>query len=221
MQKSKYVLLMVVVVLGLILAACGGPAPTPQVVEKEVVVTKEVVKEVKVTVEVAKEVEKIVEVTPAPLPDRVQIYWYIGLGAGAQPAQIPPEKEFVDKFNKSQTEIQLIPIIVDNKFAGDNLAAQLAAGNAPDIVGPVGTEGRASFPGAWADLAPMVKQFNYNVADIDPAFMDFYKVEGKLEGLPFAIYPSALFYNKDLFKEAGLATPPQKNWRQVQVARWH
>jgi multiple sugar transport system substrate-binding protein len=40
--------------------------------------------------------------------------------------------------------------------------------------------------------------------------MDFYKVEGKLEGLPFAIFPSAVFVNKDLFKEAGLALPPQK-----------
>jgi multiple sugar transport system substrate-binding protein len=151
--------------------------------------------------------------TDAPLADRVQVYWYIGLGAGSKPEQIGPEKTFVDKYNSTQGAkdgIQLIAIIVDNKYASDNLTAQLAAGNAPDIVGPVGTEGRASFPGAWLDLEPLVKQFNYDTSDIDSAFLDFYKVEGKLEGLPFAIYPSATFYNKDLFDQAGLAYPPQK-----------
>ena len=136
--------------------------------------------------------------------------WYIGLGAGSQPAQIPLEKAFAEKFNKSQDKIQLIPIIVDNKYARDNLTAQLAAGNAPDIVGPVGTAGRAAFPGQFADLESLMKKANYDPGDIDQAFLDFYKVEGKLEGLPFAIFPSATFVNKDLFKEAGLALPPQK-----------
>jgi multiple sugar transport system substrate-binding protein len=147
--------------------------------------------------------------TAEPQADRVQVYWYIGLGAGAQPAQIPLEKEFAEKYNASQDEIQLIPIIVDNRFARDNLTAQLAADNAPDIVGPVGTAGRAAFPGAWLDIQPLVEQFNYDMSDIDPAFLDFYEVEGKLEGLPFAIFPSAVFVNKSLFDEAGLPYPPQ------------
>jgi multiple sugar transport system substrate-binding protein len=86
----------------------------------------------------------------------------------------------------------------------------LAAGNAPDIVGPVGTAGRAAFPGQFADLQPLMKAANYDPGDIDKAFLDFYKVEGKLEGLPFAIFPSATYLNEDLFKEAGLNLPPQK-----------
>jgi multiple sugar transport system substrate-binding protein len=40
--------------------------------------------------------------------------------------------------------------------------------------------------------------------------LDFYKDEGKLVGLPFAIFPSAVYVNKTLFDEAGLAYPPQK-----------
>ncbi|MEP7359297.1 MAG: extracellular solute-binding protein, partial [Anaerolineales bacterium] len=190
------------ILAGLILTACA-----PQTIVQTQIVTQpaQVVVETK---EVP--VTQIVSPTDAPQTDRVQIYWYIGLGAGSQPAQIEPEKAFVDKFNKSQTEIQLIPIIVDNKYASDNLTAQIAAGNAPDIVGPVGTEGRASFPGQWLDLEPLVAQFNYDTSDIDPAFLDFYKVEGKLEGLPFAIYPSVLYFNRALFDEAGLAYPPQK-----------
>jgi multiple sugar transport system substrate-binding protein len=155
-------------------------------------------------------VTQVVQETAAPIADRVQIYWYIGLGAGSQPAQIPLEKEFVDKYNASQDHIQLIPIIVNNPQAQANLTAQIAAGNAPDIVGPVGTAGRAAFPGAFLDLEPLIKEFNYDTSDIDPAFLDFYKAEGKVVGLPFAIFPSMVYVNKDLFDEAGLAYPPQK-----------
>jgi len=200
-MKQSFVLASLVVVVATVLAAC---APAPAAAPAPVVVTAPPVKE---TVVVQ---QTVMAPTAAPLPDRVQVYWYIGLGAGAQPAQIPPEKEWVDKFNKSQKEIQLIPIIVDNKYARDNLTAQLAAGNAPDIVGPVGTAGRAAFPGAFLDLEPLVNEFKYDTSDIDPAFMQFYKVEGKLEGLPFAIFPSMMFVNVDLFKEAKLDLPPQK-----------
>lgn len=106
---------------------------------------------------------------------------------------------------------------MDNRYARDNLTAQLAAGNAPDIVGPVGTAGRAAFPGQFADIAELMKKASYDPGDIDPAFLDFYKVEGKLEGLPFAIFPSAIFVNKDLFDQAGLPYPPQ-TW--VRSTHW-
>ncbi len=203
MKRTTLALFSLVIVLSMILGACATQAPaTPQTVTvKETVVVKET-QQVQVT--------QVVAATPEPMKDRVQIYWYIGLGAGSQPQQIPAEKAFADKFNASQKDIQLIPIIVDNKYAKDNLTAQLAAGNAPDIVGPVGTAGRAVFPGAWLDLAPLVKETNYNTSDIDPAFLQFYQAEGALQGLPFAIYPESVYVNKDLFKEAGLDLPPQK-----------
>ena len=203
MKHSFKVVLGVVLIVGVLLAACA-PAAAPAPVVQTVVVTKEVEKVV------TQEVVKTVEVQATPAPDRIPVYWYIGLGAGSQPAQIPLEKAFVDKFNASQTEIQLISQIVDNRYARDNLTAQLAAGNAPDIVGPVGTAGRAAFPGQFFDIAELMKKANYDPGDIDPAFLDFYKVEGKLEGLPFAIFPSAIFVNKDLFDQAGLPYPPQK-----------
>jgi multiple sugar transport system substrate-binding protein len=204
MRKTLFYLASLLAIISMV-AACGG-AGTP-VVQTVVVKETAVVKETSV-VTVKETAEPLA--TAVPQADRTQIFWYIGLGAGAQPAQIPLEKAFVKKFNDSQKEIQLIDVIVDNRYARDNLTTQLAAGNAPDIVGPVGTAGRASFPGAFLDLQPLVEKFKYDVTDIDPAFMDFYKVEGKLEGLPFAIYPSAIYVNKTLFDEAKLAYPPQK-----------
>lgn len=182
-----------IMVLSMVLSACGTATPTAAPATEAVAPTAQPA----APVDVAK----------------VQIYWYIGLGTGSQAAQIPQEKAWVDNYNATQGAadgIQLITIIVDNKYARDNLTAQIAAGNAPDIVGPMGTEGRGYFPGGWLDLQPMVAEFNYDISDIDPAFLEFYKDQGALVGLPFAIFPSAVFYNKDLFDQAGLAYPPHK-----------
>jgi len=195
-MKRSFVTLVILVGLGILFAACQPATEAPPAATQAPAAA------------VVASATPLTQPTDVPRADRVQIYWYIGLGTGSQAAQIPQEKEFVEKFNASQDEIQLITIIVDNKYARDNLIAQVAAGNAPDIVGPMGTEGRGWFQGAWLDLQPLVDQFNYDVSDIDPAFLEFYKDQGELVGLPFAIFPSALFYNEDLFDEAGLAYPP-------------
>ncbi|MBX3048897.1 MAG: extracellular solute-binding protein [Anaerolineales bacterium] len=195
MKKQFQVLFSLLLVGAFVLGACAAPAAATSAPAEETN---------------GEEETGVLEPVAEAQADRVQIYWYIGLGTGAQPDQIPKEREWVEKFNASQDRIQLIMIVVDNRFARDNLTAQIAAGNAPDIVGPVGTEGRGFFPDAFLDLQPLVDQFQYDTSDIDPAFLEFYKDQGSLVGLPFAIFPSAVFYNRDLFDEAGLAYPPHE-----------
>jgi multiple sugar transport system substrate-binding protein len=195
---------------GMMLAACAQPTPAvvEKIVEKPVEVVKEVVKEV--PKEVVKEVVKEVA---APVKDRIPIRWYVGLGTGSDKDQIPVQKAFEDKFNKSQDEIELRVEIVTNgggTIARDNLKAQIAAGNAPDIVGPVGKYGRAQFKGAWLDVDPLIKENNIDLTKIDPALIEFAKDEGVLVGLPYALFPSFTFFNKDLFDEAKLPYPPQE-----------
>lgn len=141
--------------------------------------------------------------------DKVQIRWYVGLGAGTDAPLIEAQQAIVDEFNASQDEIELLLEIVDNNSAYDVLGTQIAAGNAPDIVGPMGIRGRASFPGAWLDLTPYIEANDFDLTDFDPALVEFYRVEGEGQlGLPFAVFPSFLLYNKDLFDEAGLPYPP-------------
>jgi len=143
--------------------------------------------------------------------DRVQIRWFVGLGTGTDIEVRKPQEEFVAKYNASQNEIELILEIVDADNARDVLSTQIAAGNPPNIVGPMGIKGRAAFPGAWLDLQPFMDQVNYDVTDFDPALIEFYRLkdQGQL-GIPFAVFPSFLYINKDLFDEAGLPYPPQE-----------
>lgn len=150
--------------------------------------------------------------TAEPLkPGQVEIRWFIGLGTGTDPEQLTAEQEVVDAFNASHPDIRLVTEVVTYEAAFDQLATELAAGNPPDIVGPMGVDGAESFHGQWLDLDPLIKKYNYDLTQFDQGAVNFYKTggEGQL-GIPFGIYPSVMYYNKSLFDEAGLNYPPHK-----------
>ncbi len=149
-----------------------------------------------------------------------KLTWYIGLGAGADADVIVKEKAWAANFNKTQTDACLSLQVVHNPESYDTLKAQIAAGNGPDIVGPVGKAGRASFQGAWADISPLATASGFDLSKYDPALIDFTKDEGVLVGIPFALFPSMLFYNKALFDEAKLPYPPHKVGEQYQGKDW-
>lgn len=141
--------------------------------------------------------------------DPVTIRWYVGLGAGTDAPTIAGQEAVVAAFNEAHDDIELVLEVVDNAQAYDVLNTQIAAGNAPDIVGPMGVRGRASFPGAWLDLAPLIESTGYDLSDFDPSLVEFYHIadEGQV-GLPFAVFPYFMMYNKELFDEADLPYPP-------------
>lgn len=139
---------------------------------------------------------------------QVQVRWFVGLGAGTDEPLFVAQRAIVDEFNASQSDVRLVLEIVDNNQAYDVLATQIAAGNAPDIVGPMGIRGGAAFPGVWLDLEPLIEATNYDLSDFDPAMVDFYRTDDGVIGIPFAVFPSYITYNKALFDEAGLPYPP-------------
>jgi multiple sugar transport system substrate-binding protein len=147
---------------------------------------------------------------PSAAGGRTVVKWYVGLGTGGNPQQIGVQKAVVDAFNNSQSSIYLTLQIVDNRVASTTLATQIAAGNTPDIVGPVGTVGRATFDGDWLDLSPLIQANNFDMSVYDQAVVQNYNLPGQGQiGIPFAVYPSYIYYNKDLFDEARLPYPPQ------------
>src|SRR4029078_3491936 len=86
-------------------------------------------------------------------------------------------------------------------------------GNGPDIIGPVGVEGLNLFSDQLLDMAPLIASTGYEPTGVYSALIDFFNSlgqDGATVGLPFAVYPSFIFYNKDLFDEADLPTPPTK-----------
>jgi multiple sugar transport system substrate-binding protein len=222
MKKRWMYILSFVIVFSMFLAACQPAAEVPAVeepsLEEPVVVVEEPVVE-----------EPVVEepVVEEPAGEKVRLRWFVGLGAGSDEGTFAPQQAVVDEINAAQDDFELVLEIVDNDVAYDTLATQIAAGNAPDIVGPVGIRGRDTFFGAWLDLQPYIDQYDYDLSDFDPTLVDFYLVqeEGQL-GIPFGIFPSFMIYNFDLFDEAGLAYPPAQYgepyvWPDGTEAEWN
>jgi multiple sugar transport system substrate-binding protein len=139
-----------------------------------------------------------------------EIRWYCCLGGGDAPEQVTVEKKVVEEFNSSHPNIHLTFEAVPYAGANDALATEIASGNGPDIVGPVGIGGANAFHGQWLDLGPLITQTNYDLSGFPQDAVNIYKLDEGQVGIPFAIYPSVLFYTKSSFAEAGLAEPPHK-----------
>jgi multiple sugar transport system substrate-binding protein len=143
--------------------------------------------------------------------DRVTVTWFVGLGTGTNPEQQEAQNQVVADFNASQSEIELvINVAASNDAAYDALTTLVASGNAPDIVGPVGFSGANLFPGSWLDLQPLVDATGYDLSVFPESLVSLYQAPEGLVGIPFGVFPSFVYYNRDLFDEAGLNYPPQE-----------
>jgi multiple sugar transport system substrate-binding protein len=141
----------------------------------------------------------------------VTVRWFVGLGTGGEPEQQDRQNAVVEEFNNSHDDIQLEIEIVDNEIAFDTLSTQIAAGNAPDIIGPVGIRGVNAFTGQFLDLEPLVEDTGFDLSAYPEEQVEFWREpDGTLTALPFAAYPAYLWYNTALFDEAGLEYPPHE-----------
>lgn len=126
-------------------------------------------------------------------------------------------REVVDNYTKLNPNVVRV---VYKKIALENyqkeLLDALAAGQGPDIFLISN-----SWVPAFADKiipAPsvmdpkIISQQKFNSNFVDVAAEDFID-QGKIYGVPLSVDSLALYYNKDLFNQAGIATPPE-NWNE-------
>jgi multiple sugar transport system substrate-binding protein len=201
MRKMRYLLILLLLVTGLMLVACGGaeeeePAPADTTAtEPEAAATEPAAVEPAAT-------------EPAEAMETVQIRWFVGLGTGTDANQIPVQEEVVSDFNASQDGIELVLEVVPYDSARDALSTQIASGAGPDIIGPVGWGGSNGFYGQWLDIGPYIESSGFDTSVFDPALVDSYQTEEGQVGLPFAVFPAAVYYVPAYFDEIGLAYPP-------------
>ena len=112
------------------------------------------------------------------------------------PSQIPIEEEVVKKFNESQDEIELVLEIVPCNVATDTLSTQIASGNGPDIIGPVGWDGSNAFYGQWLDLTPLIEKSGFDTRSLDPALVSTCIRPRKAPGrsCPSPVFPRSSCY---------------------------
>jgi multiple sugar transport system substrate-binding protein len=88
--------------------------------------------------------------------------------------------------------------------------AMIAAGEALDVWSPNwGGDGFASDRnrGLLMDLTPLIERDQFDTSVFIPEVLQIYQSEGKTWALPFLTTGSYLFYNMDIFDEAGIPYP--------------
>src|SRR5262245_34442027 len=102
--------------------------------------------------------------------------------------------------------VNVIGNINDNK-----IVAAIRAGNAPDVASSFNSYNVGVYcgTGGWIDLGPMLKQAHISAAQFPPATNYYTQFKGKRCALPLLADTYGLYYNKQLFKAAGIKRPPR------------
>lgn len=192
MKRSLFLLLSVVAILSLVLSACALPAQpaAPQPAAGQA--TK----------------------APAAAAGPVKIdFWYAMSGHNGEVIQ-----ELVKRFNESQNEV-FVTATYQGRYddALNKLKAGLQSKDVPAVVQiyDIGTRLLIDL-GVMTPIQNFIDEEGFDISDIEPAVANYYTVDGKLYSMPFNTSNPILFYNKQLFEEAGLDPErPPRTWDEV------
>jgi len=138
----------------------------------------------------------------APTTLTIWAYWSPGTH------ELKAFDKLVAEYDAKHPEVQLKVVggISDNK-----IVAAIRSGTAPDIVssGNSYNVGNYCGTGGWIDLAPLMKQSHVDVNLFPTATQYYTQYRGKRCALPLLADDYGLYYNKTLFKQAGITRPPR------------
>jgi len=120
----------------------------------------------------------------------------------------------IAEFERSHPDIRID--VQDMSFAAlhDKLVTAIAGGEGPDVSwGLIEWLGELNKMGALADLTDDAKTWPDRAA-IYPNALRYLTIDGRLMALPHYLGIRALLYHADMFKQAGIAQPPQ-SWAEL------
>ncbi|NOU93965.1 extracellular solute-binding protein [Paenibacillus sp. LMG 31456] len=121
------------------------------------------------------------------------------------------------KFNESQDKYTVNPTFVPPDQRMEKIFTEIAAGSPPDLftAGPPdiaalrGSKGLMTIDELMKDKPKKIKADQF-YESLRPVIMK----DDKMWGVPISAGVAALYYNEDLFKQAGLTKPPE-TWEEV------
>jgi raffinose/stachyose/melibiose transport system substrate-binding protein len=116
-------------------------------------------------------------------------------------------QSIADAYHTAHPNVTIKITILENEAFKTKLATELQAGNVPDLFQSWG----GGIMAAQAD-AGMLKDITSDVASwkdtINPGALGIYAYKGKQYGVPWDMGMIGVWYNKALFKTAGISAPP-------------
>jgi len=134
----------------------------------------------------------------------------------ARQATDGPAKALVAAFNASHKNLKVVLHLTPPNDDTSQLATAIRAGSVPDVVGLNDIDVPTfSHEHALMDITPYVNALPYKAA-LSPGHLKLATINGHYYGLPYLADLSVLWYNKKLFKEAGLnPDAPPTNYAQI------
>jgi multiple sugar transport system substrate-binding protein len=158
------------------------------------------------------------DVTEAPKAstkkEAVQIEFWYGLGGKLGENM----KSLIDSFNASQSDV-IVKGIVQGSYTEtqQKLQAAIATKSAPAAVLFANQEWAKK--GLFVSMNELIANDpTFNADDFVPAFIDQGKVDDKQYFLPMYGTTQVLYYNKEMFKNAGITTDQIKTWEGLAEA---
>lgn len=126
------------------------------------------------------------------------------------------QQEMVDKFNAAHDDIEVTLEAYGSDF-DTKISAGMGSGDAPDVMY------MWNYPAYYESLEPLDSYIEKESADYKDNFYEalwnYNSIEDSVYGIPVGFTTHALFYNKDLFAQAGIDEPTNDwTWDDVQTA---
>ena len=141
------------------------------------------------------------------------VFWY----GASQDERVAYEKMIAD-FERANPDIKVNAMLVPMGYIERKLILSVAGGVPPDVVrfyAHLG--GEMMSRGGLEPLDDLIKRDKYDLADFYKVGLEQNTYAGKLYGIPWVLSPNALFYNKTLFKKAGLdPNRPPQTWAELE-----
>jgi multiple sugar transport system substrate-binding protein len=117
-------------------------------------------------------------------------------------------KSVIAEYDKSHPDVT---VKVVGSINDDKITSAIRSGNAPDVVSSFTSANVGVYcgTGAWIDLAPYLKKDKIDMGQFPKSTLYYTQYKGKRCALPLLADVFGLYYNKTLFKKAGLTRPPK------------
>ncbi len=116
-------------------------------------------------------------------------------------------KVFEERNPGIKIKIEYIPKDYDTK-----ILTMIAGGNAPDVIQVAESLAVYAQKGTVVPLDDFIKKDKLDTSIYFPSVLSAFKVSGKQYGMPHRWGPMMLYYNKDLFDQAGVEYPKDWTW---------
>jgi raffinose/stachyose/melibiose transport system substrate-binding protein len=133
------------------------------------------------------------------------VWWHISTDA----AQRDNWQNLANTFVKDHPDVSIEITVLENEAFKAKLATAMQSGSPPDIFQSWGGGVLKQYAeaGLVQDLTPSFQENNWG-ASFQPGPLSLYTFEGKTYGVPWNAGMVGFWYNKALFKQAGIDAPP-------------